>query len=155
MTLDSCIKTNYTTDRMVLVGAGGVDHRELVNLTETHFSSLPVSQNPIPLGRLAHPRSNFVGSDVRLRHDAIPCAHIAIAVEGVGWSSPGYFPMQVMQSIMGNWDCSLGTSLLSSRLSRVISSNNLANSFMSSTLTPTPVSGAFTWCLRTSWTSKT
>lgn len=117
---------------MVLVGAGGVDHQELVNLAEKHFSSLPISQNPIPLGRLAHPRSNFVGSDVRLRDDAIPCAHVAIAVEGVGWSSPDYFPMQVMQSIMGNWDRSLGASpLLSSRLSHVISSNNLANSFMS------------------------
>lgn len=130
--LDSYIKTNYTADRMVLVGAGGVDHQELVNLAEKHFSSLPISQNPIPLGRLAHPRSNFVGSDVRLRDDAIPCAHVAIAVEGVGWSSPDYFPMQVMQSIMGNWDRSLGASpLLSSRLSHVISSNNLANSFMS------------------------
>jgi processing peptidase subunit beta len=36
------------------------------------------------------------------------------------------------QSIMGNWDRSLGAqSLLSSRLSHIISSNNLANSFMS------------------------
>ncbi|KAH7920303.1 hypothetical protein BV22DRAFT_1098366 [Leucogyrophana mollusca] len=130
--LDSYIKTNYTADRMVLVGAGGVDHQELVKLAEKHFSSLPVSPNPIPLGRLAHPRSSFVGSEVRLRDDDVPCAHVAIAVEGVGWSSPDYFPMLVMQSIFGNWDRSLGASpLLSSRLSHVISSNNLANSFMS------------------------
>jgi len=40
--------------------------------------------------------------------------------------------MLVMQSILGNWDRSLGSSsLLSSRLSHIISSNNLANSFMS------------------------
>ncbi|KAG6377205.1 Metalloenzyme, LuxS/M16 peptidase-like protein [Boletus reticuloceps] len=40
--------------------------------------------------------------------------------------------MLAMQSIMGNWDRSLGaSSLLSSRLSHIISSNNLANSFMS------------------------
>lgn len=130
--LANYIKTNYTADRMVLVGAGGVDHDELVKLAEKHFSSLPVSPNPIPLGRLAHPRSGFVGSEVRIRDDEIPCAHIAIAVEGVGWSSPDYFPMLVMQSIMGNWDRSLGAApLLSSRLSHIISSNNLANSFMS------------------------
>ncbi|KAH7913946.1 Metalloenzyme, LuxS/M16 peptidase-like protein [Hygrophoropsis aurantiaca] len=130
--LDSYIKTNYTADRMVLVGAGGVDHQELVKLAEKHFSSLPVSPNPIPLGRLAHSRSSFVGSEVRLRDDDVPCAHVAIAVEGVGWSSPDYFPMLVMQSIFGNWDRSLGASpLLSSRLSHIISSNNLANSFMS------------------------
>ncbi|GJE97682.1 insulinase family protein [Phanerochaete sordida] len=130
--LDNYIKTNYTADRMVLVGTGGVDHQELVKLAEKHFSSLPVSSNPIPLGRLAHAKTHFVGSEVRVRDDTLPTAHIAIAVEGVGWSSPDYFPMLVMQSIMGNWDRSLGSAtLLSSRLSHIISANNLANSFMS------------------------
>lgn len=130
--LSSYIKTNYTADRMVLVGSGGVDHQELVKLAEKHFSSLPVSPNPIPFGRLAHPKTSFVGSEVRIRDDDLPTAHIAIAAEGVGWSSPDYFPMMVMQAIFGNWDRSLGASpLLSSRLSHIISSNNLANSFMS------------------------
>lgn len=117
---------------MVLVGAGGVDHAELVKLAEKHFSNLPVSSNPIPLGRLAHPKTKFVGSEVRIRDDTLPTAHVAIAVEGAGWSSPDYFPLLVMQSILGNWDRSLGAaSLTSSRLSHIISSNNLANSFMS------------------------
>ena len=117
---------------MVLVGTGGVDHGELVKLAEKHFSSLPVSSNPIPLGRLAHSKTHFVGSEVRVRDDTLPTAHIAIAVEGVGWSSPDYFPMLVMQSIVGNWDRSLGAAtLLSSRLSHIVSANNLANSFMS------------------------
>lgn len=130
--LDSYIKTNYTADRMVLVGTGGVDHGELVKLAEKHFSALPVSSNPIPLGRQAHPKTQFVGSEVRIRDDTLPTAHIAVAVEGVGWSSPDYYPMLVMQSIFGNWDRSLGSSsLMSSRLSNIISSNNLANSFMS------------------------
>ncbi|KAG6840318.1 hypothetical protein C0991_007468 [Blastosporella zonata] len=130
--LTSYIKTNYTADRMVLVGTGGVEHAELVKLAEKHFASLPVSPSPIPLGRLSHPKTTFVGSEVRIRNDEIPTANIAIAVEGVGWSSPDYFPMMVMQSIFGNWDRALGASpLLSSRLSHIISSNNLANSFMS------------------------
>jgi processing peptidase subunit beta len=130
--LSSYIKTNYTADRMVLVGTGGVEHQELVQLAEKHFSSLPVSANPIRLGRQAHLKTSFVGSEVRIRDDDLPTANIAIAVEGVGWSSPDYFPMLVMQSIFGNWDRSLGASpLLSSRLSNIISTNNLANSFMS------------------------
>jgi processing peptidase subunit beta len=128
----SYIKTNYTADRMVLVGSGGVDHSELVKLAEKHFSKLPVSPNPIPLGRQSHPKTDFVGSEVRIRDDEVPTAHVAIAVEGVGWSSPDYFPMMVMQSIFGNWDRSLGAApLLSSRLSHIISSHNLANSYMS------------------------
>ncbi|KAF7761746.1 hypothetical protein Agabi119p4_9738 [Agaricus bisporus var. burnettii] len=130
--LASYIKTNYTADRMVLVGAGGVDHNELVKLAEKHFSSLPISPNPISLGRLSHSKPSFVGSEVRIRDDDIPTANIAIAVEGVGWSSPDYFPMMVMQSIVGNWDRSLGLSTLnSSRLSHIVSQHNLANSFMS------------------------
>ena len=130
--LASYIKTNYTADRMVLVGAGGVDHGELVKAAEKAFGTLPVSPNPIPLGRKAHPKPDFVGSEVRLRDDNIPTAHIAVAVEGVSWSSPDYYPMLVMQSIFGNWDRALGSaSLLSSRLADIIAKHNLANSYMS------------------------
>ncbi|KAE8228451.1 hypothetical protein CF326_g6611 [Tilletia indica] len=61
----------------------------------------------------------------------MPTCNLAIAVEGVSWKSTDYFTMLVFQSILGNWDRSLGSSpLLSSRLSHIISSNNLANSFM-------------------------
>jgi len=124
--------TNYTADRMVLVGTGAVDHEELVKLAEKQFAALPVSANPIRLGRQSHQKTSFVGSEVRIRDDTMPTAHIAIAVEGVSWSSPDYFPMMVLQSIFGNWDRALGASpILSSRLSSIISSNNLANSYMS------------------------
>ncbi|KAJ7197040.1 mitochondrial processing peptidase beta subunit [Mycena pura] len=130
--LEAYIKTNYTADRMVLVGAGGVDHAELVRLAEKHFSSLPVSPTPIRLGASSLPKPAFVGSEVRLRDDEVGLAHIALAVEGVSWSSPDYFPMMVLQTIFGNWDRSLGSAAhLSSRLSHIVSSNSLANSFMS------------------------
>ncbi|KAL4401499.1 Mitochondrial-processing peptidase subunit beta [Malassezia pachydermatis] len=129
--LSSYIKSKYTADRMVLVGAGGVEHEELVNLAKQHFSGLPVSQNPIKLGESQYEPSQFVGSEVRVRDDTASTCNVAIAVEGCSWKSPDYFPMLVMQSIFGNWDRSLGSSpLLSSRLSHIISSNNLANSFM-------------------------
>ncbi|GAC76356.1 G protein beta subunit-like protein [Moesziomyces antarcticus T-34] len=125
------IKTNYTADRMVLVGAGGIEHDALVKLAEQHFGSLPVSQSPIKLGQSSSPKTGFVGSEVRIRDDTSPTCNFALAVEGVSWKSPDYFPMLVLQSIMGNWDRSLGSSpLLSSRLSHIVSSNNLANSFM-------------------------
>ncbi|KAH8831279.1 Metalloenzyme, LuxS/M16 peptidase-like protein [Flagelloscypha sp. PMI_526] len=130
--LSSYIQKNYTADRMVLVGTGAVDHDELVKVAEKQFSTLPVSPNPTPLGRLTHSKTQFVGSEVRIRDDTMPAAHISIAVEGASWSSPDYFPLMVLQSIFGNWDRALGaSSLLSSRLSHIISSNNLANSYMS------------------------
>ncbi|GAA6007467.1 mitochondrial processing peptidase [Rhodotorula paludigena] len=131
--LENYIKTNYTADRMVLVGTGGVEHAALVDLAKQHFGNLPTSAQPIQLGAAtAKAKPDFVGAEVRVRDDTMSTCNFAIAVEGVGWNSPDYYPMLVMQSIMGNWDRSLGAqSLLSSRLSHIISSNNLANSFMS------------------------
>jgi processing peptidase subunit beta len=68
---------------MVLVGTGGVYHDSLVSLASKHFSTLPVSSSPIPLGSQAHPKTHFVGSKVRIRKDELPTCNIAIAVEGV------------------------------------------------------------------------
>lgn len=130
--LTNYIAKNYTADRMCLVGAGSVEHETLVKLAEKNFASLPVSQNPIPLGGQAHQPTTFFGADVRVRDDTLSTCNFAIAVEGCGWRSPDYWPMLVMQSIIGNWDRSLGAStLLSSKLSHIISSNSLANSYMS------------------------
>jgi len=118
---------------MVLVGTGGIEHASLVDLAKNHFGSLPTSSSPIKLGESTQKtKPSFVGSEVKVRDDTMPTCNVAIAVEGVSWSSPDYYPMLVMQSVMGNWDRSLGAqSILSSRLSHTISANNLANSFMS------------------------
>src|SRR6266516_2061427 len=72
------IKNNYTTDRMVLVGTGAIDHDELVKLAEKHFSSLPSSPKSLPLGTSHGEKPSFVGSEVRIRNDDLPQAHIAL-----------------------------------------------------------------------------
>jgi processing peptidase subunit beta len=126
--LENYIKTNYTADRMVLVGAGGVPHDQLVELAEKHFSKLPTSS----AAGVVKEQPDFVGSEVRMRDDTMPTAHIAIAVEGVGWNDPDYFPALVTQAIVGNWDRAMGHSpYLGSKLSTFVHKHNLANSFMS------------------------
>lgn len=128
--LESYIKTNYTADRMVLVGAGGVPHQQLVELAEKHFANLPSAQTGAAPSHKETP--DFVGSEVRMRDDTMSSAHIAIAVEGVGWNDPDYFPALVTQAIVGNWDRAMGHSpYLGSKLSTFVYNNNLANSFMS------------------------
>ena len=37
------IKTHYTADRFVIAGAGAVDHKQLVELTDKYFGKLPKS----------------------------------------------------------------------------------------------------------------
>ena len=39
--------------------------------------------------------SDFKGSDVRVRDDGMPLAHVAIAVEGCGWTNPDNIPLMV------------------------------------------------------------
>ncbi|KAF2864846.1 mitochondrial-processing peptidase-like protein subunit beta [Massariosphaeria phaeospora] len=133
--LDNYIKTNYTADRMVLVGAGGVPHQQLVDLAEKYFSKLPSepmnhSAKAIAAAQKAKPE--FIGSEVRIRDDTMTTANIAIAVEGVGWNDDDYFTGLVTQAIVGNWDRTMGNSpYLGSKLSSLVAENNLANSFMS------------------------
>ncbi|KKY25608.1 putative mitochondrial processing peptidase beta subunit [Phaeomoniella chlamydospora] len=129
------IKTNYTADRMVLVGSGGVSHDELVKLAEKHFSALPAAAPTSYAQAIAAEQKrkpDFIGSEVRIRDDTIPTANIAIAVEGVSWKDDDYFTALVTQAIVGNWDRAMGQSPhVGSKLSRFIYENNLANSFMS------------------------
>ncbi|KAL4876306.1 Metalloenzyme, LuxS/M16 peptidase-like protein [Aspergillus karnatakaensis] len=129
------IKTNYTADRMVLVGAGGIPHKQLVKLAEEHFGSLP-SKPPtsaaLALAAEQKRQPEFIGSEVRIRDDTLPTAHIALAVEGVSWKDDDYFTALVAQAIVGNWDRAMGNSpYLGSKLSSFVERNNLANSFMS------------------------
>lgn len=129
------IQTNYTADRMVLVGAGGVPHDELVKLAEKHLSGIkaqPPTAYAASLAAEQKRKPEFVGSEIRQRDDTIPTAHIAIAVEGVSWKDDDYFTALVTQAIVGNWDRAMGNSpYLGSRLSTFVNANNLANSFMS------------------------
>ncbi|KAI9370550.1 Metalloenzyme, LuxS/M16 peptidase-like protein [Aspergillus egyptiacus] len=129
------IKTNYTADRMVLVGAGGIPHEQLVRLAEEHFGGLPSKPPTSAAAALSAEQKRqpeFIGSEVRIRDDTLPTAHIALAVEGVSWKDDDYFTALVAQAIIGNWDRAMGNSpYLGSKLSSFVERNNLANSFMS------------------------
>lgn len=127
--LTNYIKKNYTADRMVLVGSGGVPHEQLVQLAEKHFSGLPETAGAATLSKQ---KADFIGSDVRVRDDTLGTANIALAVEGVSWSSPDYFTALVAQAIVGNYDKALGNAPhQGSKLSGFVHKHELANSFMS------------------------
>lgn len=129
------IKTNYTADRMVLVGAGGIPHAQLVELAEKYFSGLPAQPHSSAARAVAEAQKrkpDFIGSEVRIRDDTIPTANIAIAVEGVSWKDDDYFTALVTQAIVGNWDRAMGNAPhMGSKLSGFVHKNELANSFMS------------------------
>ena len=72
------------------------------------------------------------GSDVRVRDDSMPFAHVAFAVEGCGWSNPDNIPLMVANTIIGSWDRSMGGgNHNASRLAKYCHSEKFALSFQS------------------------
>ncbi|BES98789.1 Insulinase (Peptidase family M16) [Nesidiocoris tenuis] len=124
------IKTYYKPSRMVLAGAGGVDHNELVKLAEQHFGKAErgeITADPSLLGSI-----RYTGSEIRVRDDAMPLAHVAIAVEGAGWESADNIPLMIANTLIGAWDRSQGGGLNnSSKLALACTQDNLAHSFQS------------------------
>jgi len=122
------IGKHYSAPRMVLAAAGGIDHDQLVDLAQKHFSGLRSTYTDDE--RLAPCR--FTGSEIRIRDDEMPFAHIAIAVEGCGWAHPDYFTLMVANMLVGNWDRSMGGAKhMASPLAQTVSKNDLAHSYMS------------------------
>ncbi|KAG7215841.1 hypothetical protein INR49_021813, partial [Caranx melampygus] len=123
------ITTHYKGPRIVLAAAGGVSHNDLIDLAKYHFGKLPGRyQGEAP----ALPACSFTGSEIRVRDDKMPLAHIAIAVEAVGWSHPDTIPLMVANTLIGNWDRSFGGGVnLSSKLAQMACQGNLCHSFQS------------------------
>lgn len=123
------ITTHYKGPRIVLAGAGGVDHSTLVELADQHFKGLGGSYvGDAP--EVAPCR--FTGSEIRVRDDSMPLAHIAIAVEGAGWADPDNIPLMIANTIIGSWDRSYGGGANNaSNLAQNSVIGNLCHSFQS------------------------
>ncbi|KAK2499529.1 hypothetical protein MC885_016478 [Smutsia gigantea] len=106
----------------------GVEHRQLLDLAQKHFSSLSEAYTEDTVPILAPCR--FTGSEIRHRDDALPLAHVAIAVEGPGWANPDNVALQVANAIIGHYDCTYGGGMhLSSPLASAAVTNKLCQSF--------------------------
>ncbi|XP_014261500.1 mitochondrial-processing peptidase subunit beta-like [Cimex lectularius] len=131
--LTKYINTYYKPYRMVLAGAGGVDHEELVKAAKSLFgssASSPAHDDMTGVGSQGPVR--FTGSEIKVRDDAMPLAHVAIAVEGCGWADADNIPLMVANTLVGAWDRTQGGGTFnSSKLAQSISATNLAHSFQS------------------------
>ncbi|MGH0125666.1 UNVERIFIED_CONTAM: hypothetical protein FKN15_023945 [Acipenser sinensis] len=107
----------------------GVSHNQLIDLAKYHFGNLPSTyKGDAP----AMPLCRFTGSEICVRDDKVPLAHIAIAMEAVGWSHPDTIPLMVANTLIGNWDRSFGGGVnLSSKLAQMTCQGNLCHSFQS------------------------
>ena len=62
----------------------------------------------------------------------MPLTHVAIAVEGCGWTNPDNIPLMVANTLIGNWDRSMGGGANnSSPLAHYCAEKGFAHSFQS------------------------
>ncbi|KAJ8370688.1 hypothetical protein SKAU_G00107160 [Synaphobranchus kaupii] len=122
------MSSHYKAPRMVLAAAGGVHHSELVGVAKQHFSSLSFEYEGDAVPIMSACR--FTGSEIRVRDDDIPLAHVAIAVEGAGAASPDIVPLMVANAMIGSYDITFGGGKnLSSLLARMAVEHDLCQSF--------------------------
>jgi len=115
---------------MVLAGAGGVNHDELVKLADKHFGNVTNAYDGAEVPMLTPCR--FTGSDIRVRDDDMPFVYGAVAVEGAGWDNPDNIPLMVANSIIGSWDRAQGgANNVASYVAQAASQENLCHSFQS------------------------
>jgi len=127
--LSHYITTHYKGPRMVMAGAGGVNHQELCDLTSKHFGKIGHTYDAeIPKDL----NCRYTGSDVRVRDDGMPLAHVAIAIEGCGWTNPDNIPLMIANTMIGSWDRSMGGGANNaSRLAQYCADKSFCNSFQS------------------------
>ncbi|KAE8612878.1 hypothetical protein XENTR_v10013026 [Xenopus tropicalis] len=122
------VSSHFKAPRMVLAAAGGVNHKELCDLAQRHFSGLSYEyeKDAVPL----LPPCRFTGSEIRARNDDLPLAHLAIAVEGPGWNSSDNIPLLLANAIVGSYHVTYGGGKnLSSRVASVAAEHKLCQSF--------------------------
>jgi processing peptidase subunit beta len=115
---------NYLGERIVVAGAGNVDHGALVKVVESTFGKLPKSSNA---RQVVAEKPYFCASQVVHRNDEMgSVAHIAVGYEGVSWRSPDALTFMVMQQIIGSYKKNAGN-ILDARISGNRTINNVAN----------------------------
>uniref|UniRef100_A0A0B7BLU0 Mitochondrial-processing peptidase subunit beta n=1 Tax=Arion vulgaris TaxID=1028688 RepID=A0A0B7BLU0_9EUPU len=122
-------QNNFKGPRIVVAAAGGVNHGDLCKLAEQYFGKISYAyDSEIP----DLPQTRFTGSELRVRDDFLPLAHVAIAVESCGWQNPDSLALTLASTLIGSWDRSHGGGVNhASQLARHSAQLNLAHNFQS------------------------
>jgi processing peptidase subunit beta len=124
------VQKYYKGPRMVLAGAGGVNHDELVKLADKYFGIVDSGENDI----LSYEAGKFSETYNLIQNEDMDCVYGCLAVEGTSWTHHDNLPMQVLNTIIGQFDRSQAAGLLTpSRLAQRISHTAGINSYLSFT----------------------
>ena len=121
------ISKHYQPLNIYIAAAGGIDHAELVKLAEKTFGGMKTTID----GSIPFQPARYSGTLMNHRDDANPYTHVALAVEGCGWTNPDYFPLMVANTIIGNWNRAQGGGRnIPSKFARSVYEKGAGQSFM-------------------------
>jgi len=84
----------YHAGRMILVGAGDVEHDRVVELAERAFCSL--TPEPVPVPKPAR----YVGGEFREAR-ALEQLHLVLGFQGFGYRDPDFYALSVYSTLLG------------------------------------------------------
>jgi predicted Zn-dependent peptidase len=92
--LKSYINQEYTASRMVFAAAGGVNHDQIVELCQKHFSKLSNSSVK------DYEKASYHGGHF-FEQRKLEQVHIVVGFESCSYSHPDYFPFAIFSSLLG------------------------------------------------------
>jgi predicted Zn-dependent peptidase len=92
--LHGWLQSQYAPASLVLVGAGKLEHRRLVDLAEAAFGAMVPKSPPV------QQRASFAGGS-RFGRRKSAQAHIAIAMAAPEWGSPSAYASQMFADVVG------------------------------------------------------
>lgn len=110
--IDTYIKSHYVAPRIVVAAAGDIDHAQFAASAEKYFSGVPTTA-PNGIKAVKAP-GHFIGSEIRIRDDDMPAAHVAVAYETAGWNDPDHYPLMVLQMMLGSYNSTNTSAVYSS-----------------------------------------
>ena len=84
----------YTGDSMILAAAGGVDHDTIVRMAESQFGNLRRKNGHAP-------EPAVYGGGAVEREDDVEQVHLILGFDGVGYSDPDYYAIQLLTGALG------------------------------------------------------
>ncbi len=88
------VQRHYTPSRMVVIGAGHVDHDVFVDQVSEAFQSLPKNQDR------AYIKPEYTAGDIRQTRD-LEQAHIFMGFENVSYNADDYYAMRTLSAVLG------------------------------------------------------
>jgi len=88
------MKTHYAPSRMVLAGAGQIDHDALVDMAANAFDGLSGSATD---GRA---EAAYSGGDAREERE-LEQVHFVVGFKGVHFDDPDFYPLQMFSTVLG------------------------------------------------------